>query len=114
MPKELEVLPLRSTAMERRAAQDPQKETTLKDLRTNPHVTFRVEQFLSLLDDSSNKERGDENKTRKKYVRSRYHTLESGKASRLNTYVVNPQLWPHSHLSLPYVSKEKKNYLTLA
>ena len=114
MPQELEVLHLRNTTMERRAAQDPQKETTLKDLRTNPHMTFRVEQLLPQLDHSSNKEREDEDKTTKKSALSRYHTLESGKGSKLTACMVNPQLWPHSHLSLSYVSKEKKYDLTLA
>ena len=88
--------------MEKRAVQDPQKETTLKDLCTNPLVTSKVDQFLSQLDDSSSEESEDEDNTKKKSSRGRRQTLRSGKASKLTSRVVNPQLWPHSHLSLSY------------
>ena len=115
MRKELEALRLPNATLEKRAVQDPQKETTLKHLRTNPWVTSQVEQFLSQLGDSSSEESEDDDKTKKKSSRGRRHTLKSGKASKLTSRVVNPQLWPHSHLSLSYVSKEKKyDDLTLA
>ena len=116
MRKELEELRLRNAVLEKGAVQDPQKETTLKDLRTNPLVTSKVEQFLSQLEDSSSDESGDDDKTqKKKSTRGRRHTLRSGKASKLTSRVVNPQLWPHSHLSLSYVSKDKTyDELTLA
>ena len=45
MRKELGALRTRNAALEKRAVQDPPKETTLKDLRTNPLVTSKVEQF---------------------------------------------------------------------
>ena len=110
MRKELEALRTCNAALEKRSVQDPPKKTTLKDLRTNPLVTSKEEQFLSQLDDSSS-----EDKTKTKSTRSRRHALRSGKASKLTSRVVNPQLWPHSHLSLSYVSKNKKyGDLTLA
>ena len=115
MRKELEALRTRNAALDKRAVQDPPKETTLKDLRTNPIVTSKVEQFLSQLDDSSSEESEVEDKTKTKSTRGRRHALRSGKASKLTSRVVNPQLWPHSHLSLSYVSKDKKyDDLTLA
>ena len=115
MRKELEALRTRNAELEKRAVQDPKKETTLKDLRANPLVTSKVEQFLSQLDDSSSEESEDDDQTKKKSSRGRRHTLRSGKASKLTSRVVNPQLWPHSHLSLSYVSKDKKyDDLTLA
>ena len=96
--KELEALRLRNAALEKRAVQDSQKETTLKDLRINPLVSSKVEQFLSQLDDSSSEESEDDDKTKKKSTRGRRHTLKSGKASKLTSRVVNPQLWPHSNI----------------
>ena len=48
-------------------------------------------------------------------TRGRRHTLKSGKDSKITSRVLSPQLWPHSHLSLSYISKEKKyNDLSLA
>ena len=115
MRKELEALCTHNAALEKRAVQDPPKETTLQDLRTNPLVTYKVEQFLSQLDDSSSEESEVEDKTKTKSTRGRRHAIRSGKASKLTSRVVNPQLWPHSHLSLPYISKDKKyDDLTLA
>ena len=108
MRTELEALRTRNAELEKRAVQNPKKETTLKDLRANPLVTSKVDQFLSQLDDSSSEESEDDDKTKKKSSRGRCHTLRSGKASKLTSHVVNPQLWPHSHLSLSYVSKDKK------
>ena len=82
---------------------------------TNPLVTSKVEQFLSQLDDSSSEESEVEEKTKTKSTRGRRHASRSGKASKLISRMVNPQLWPHSHLSLSYVSKDKKyDDLTLA
>ena len=113
MRKELEALRTRNAALEKRAVQDPPKEPTLKALRTNPLVTSKVDQFLSQLDDSSSEESEVEDTTKTKSTRGR--RLRSGKASKLISRVVNPQLWPHSHLSLSYVSKDKKyDDLTLA
>ena len=114
MRKELEALCTINTELEKRAVPDPKKETTLKDLRANPLVTSKVEQFLPQLDDSSCEESEDDDKTKKKLSRGRRHTLRSGKASKLTSCVVNPQLWPDSHSSLSYVSKDKKYDLTLA
>ena len=42
MRKELEALRLRNAALEKRAVQDPQREATLKDLRTNPIVSSQL------------------------------------------------------------------------
>ena len=114
MRKELEALRLRNAMLDKRADQD-KKKTTLKDLRTNQLMPSKVEQFLSQLDDSSSEESEDDDKTEKKSTGGRSHTLRSGKASKLTSRVVNPQLWPHSHLSLSYVSKDKTyDDLTLA
>ena len=84
MRKELEALRLRNAVLEKCAVQDPRKETTLKDLRTNPLVTSKVEQFLSQLEDSNSEESGDDDKTKKKSTSARRHTLRSGKASEVN------------------------------
>ena len=92
MRKKLEALRTCNAELEKRAVKDPKKETTLKDLRANPRVTFKVEQFLSQLDDSSSEESEDDDKTKKKSSRGRRHTLRSGKASKLTSRVVNPQL----------------------
>ena len=34
--------------------------------------------------------------------------MKSGKESKITSRVLSPQLWPHSHLSLSHISKEKK------
>ena len=107
MRKELEALRTCNAALEKRAVQDPPKKTTLKDLRTNSLVTSKEEQFLSQLDDSSSEESEVEDKTKTKSTRSRRHALRSGKASKLTSRVVNPQLWPHSHLSLSCFEGQK-------
>lgn len=91
-----------NATLEKHAVQYPQKETTLKDLHSNSLLTFKVEQFLSQLDNSNSEESVEDDKTKKKSTRSR-----SGKASKLTSSVVNSQLWSHSHLSLSYVSKDK-------
>ena len=91
MRKELEALRLRNTMFDKRADQD-KKKTTLKDLRANQLGSSKVEQFLSQLDDSSSKESEDNDKTKRKSTRGRRHTLRSGKASKLTSRVVNPQL----------------------
>lgn len=66
-----------NAALEKHAVQYPQKEATLKDLHSNSLVTFKVEQFLSQLDNSNSKESVEDDKTKKKSTRSR-----SGKASK--------------------------------
>ena len=87
---------------------------TLPDLRGKSSLTAQVDQFLAKLDQSStNESDGEEKQSRKSS--GRCHSLKSGKASNLTSRVVTPQLWPHSHLSLSYISKEKKyDELTLA
>ena len=47
MRKELEALCMRNAALEKRAVQDLQKETTLNDMHSNSLVTSKVEQILS-------------------------------------------------------------------
>ena len=71
MRKELEALRTCNAALAKRAVQDPPKETTLKDLHTNPLVTSKVEQFLSQLDDSSSEESEVEDKTKTKSTRGK-------------------------------------------
>ena len=117
MRKELEALRLRNAALEKHASpQDPLTENaTLQDLRVKSSLTAKVEHFFTHLEDSSSGESADEEKSQKSNSRGRQHTLKSGKASKLTSHVVCPQLWPHSHLSLSYISKEKKyDELTLA
>ena len=118
MRKELEALRLRNAALEKRASpQDPLTENnpTLQDLRAKSSFTAKVDHFFAHLEDSSSGESVDEDKPRKSNSRGRRHTLKSGKASKLRSRVVYLQLWPHSYLSLSYISKEKKyDELTLA
>ena len=49
----------------------------------------------------------DDKKGRTKTKKSgKKHKLKSGKTAKITTRVVNPQIWPHSELSLSYVSKD--------
>lgn len=53
--------------------------------------------------------------TSKKETKKRGKKLWSGKAAKVTSQVVNPQIWPHSELSLSYISKEVSyNNLDLA
>ena len=81
MRKELEVLRLRNAMLEKHTKED-QKKTMLKDLRTNPLVSFKVEQFLSQLDDSKCEDSEDDDKTEKNSTRGRRHILRLWKASK--------------------------------
>jgi len=55
MRKELEELCLHNAVVEKRTVTDRQKESTMKDLRTNPLLTSKVEQFSSRLDEQRGK-----------------------------------------------------------
>ena len=57
-------------------------------------------------DSSSDKE--EEKRRRKKEKRREERRKKSGKEKKLTSYVKYPQKWPHSHLKLHFVSKEKK------
>ena len=52
------------------------------------------------------KKKSKKKKTSKKSKKSRKH--RSGKSKRLTSNVKYPQKWPHSHLSLHFVNKDKK------
>lgn len=75
MRKELEALRLRNATLEKGVVQDPKREATLKDLRTNPIVSSQVEQFISQLDDSSSEESEDDDTNKKKSTRGRLNGL---------------------------------------
>ena len=81
---------------------------TLQDFRSKKSLTERVDKFLATPEDSSTDEDSDE-KDNTCTSRGRCHTLKSGKDGTLTSQVLAPQLWPHSHLSLMYVSKDKKH-----
>ena len=100
---ELEALRLCNTVLEKRDPPQDQlegKQPSIKDLCGNSFLTAKVDQFLAHLDDSSSEESEDDGNPKKKTTRGRHHTLKSGKASKLTSQRVNPQLWPHSYLSL--------------
>ena len=87
----------------------------LPDFRGKSSLTAEVDQFLAKLDQSSTNESDCEEKQSSRKSSGTCHSFKSGKASNLTSRVVTPQLWPHSHLSLSYISKEKKyDELTLA
>ena len=79
----------------------------LQDLRSKKSLSARVDRFLATLDDSSSDEDND-GKDHLPVSRGRRHTLKSGRDRKLTSRVLSPQLWPHSHLSLSYISKDKK------
>ena len=60
----------------------------------------------SSTDSDSDSKRKRRSKKKKSKSGSRKH--RSGKSKKLTSYVQFPQKWPHSHLSLHFVSKEKK------
>ena len=86
---------------------------TIKDLHADPALTARVSAKVDHLGLSSSDSKVEGEASNKKSARGK--KLKSGKTAKLTSRVVTPQLWPHSFLSLSYVSKDQ-NYdeLTLA
>ena len=88
----------------------PANPLTVQDVRALPELSSRVEsklQQLGLSDSSSGSEDSDDYKHgHKKETKKRGKKLRSGKTAKITSQVVNPQIWPHSALSLSYVSKE--------
>ena len=68
----------------------------LADSSDEGQSTSTVDSFSS--DDERSKDAKARGKRRKK--------LKSGKTAKITTRIVNPQIWPHSDLSLTHVSKE--------
>ncbi|XP_074608450.1 uncharacterized protein LOC141861123 [Acropora palmata] len=94
------------------AAREPS--VTINQLRADPVLTERVSAEIDRLglSSSDSEDEGVASNTKK---HSRGKKLLSGKTAKLTSRVIVPQLWPHSYLSLAYVSKDR-NYdeLTLA
>ena len=120
MRQELQALRLRNEQLDRRRhatpsinggakllREDPNPAQVLQDLRSKKSLSTRVDKFLATLEDSSSEEDSD-GKDHIPVSRGRRHTLKSGKDSKITSRVLSPQLWPHSHLSLSHISKEKK------
>ena len=83
----------------------PSSNPTIKTLRANLALTARLSEELGRLGFSSSGSDEKENPpTRGSRGKPR---LKSGKATKLTSRVVFTQLWPHSQLSLAYVSKDK-------
>ena len=121
MRRELEGLQARNAELEKTFAPpqlhdgETRPPHTLPDLCQKALLTALVDQFLAKLDQSSTEGSDGEEKQSSCKSRGRRHSLKLGKASKLTSRVVTSQLWPHSHLSLSYISKENKyDDLTLA
>ena len=92
----------------------PQSTLNIKALRSNPALSARVNEELERLGFSSSESEDEENPPTRG-ARGKKLQLKSGKATKLTSRVVLPQLWPHSQLSLAYVSKDKSyDELTIA
>lgn len=89
--------------------QDPP--LNMKNLRSNPVLTNWVSKELGRLglsaSDSEDKQDGDGSKLCTSGG-AKGKRQKSGKTTKLTSRVVCPQLWPHSQLSLAYVSKQKR------
>lgn len=74
-----------------------------------------MEATLAQLGETSSDDSDEEDTNTVHKTKGKRCGLKSGKASKLTSRELRPQLWPHSHLSLAYVSKDKKyDDLTLA
>ena len=116
MRQEIQALRLRNEQLDRRRHATPsinggQEDTkpaqVLQDLRSKKSLSTWADKFLATLVDSSSEGDSDGN-YHIPVSRGRRRTLKSGKDSKITSRVLSPQLWPHSHLSLSYISKEKK------
>ena len=102
---ELVTLQQRNAQLQKQKQPQPSSNPTIKTLRANPALTARVSEELERLGFSSSGSDEEENPpTRGSRGKPR---LKSGKTTKLTSRVVFPQLWPHSQLSLAYVSKDK-------
>ena len=96
---------------ERAGAHEPS--VTIKDLRADPALTARVSAEVDRLELSSSGSEDEGRASNKKSARGT--KLRSGKTAKLTSRVVTLQLWPHTFLSLAYVSKDRNSdELTLA
>lgn len=89
------------------------KPLNMQDIRAIPGITSRAEEKLKQLglSDSSSgsgdSDDGDETHNHRRSERAkRGKKLRSGKTAKLTSKVLHPQIWPHSELSLSYVSKD--------
>lgn len=100
-----------SVPAERTEAREPS--VTIKQLRADPGLTARVSAEIDRLGLSSSDSEDEGEASTKKSARGK--KLKPGKTAKLTSRVIAPQLWPHSFLSLAYVSQDR-NYdeLTLA
>ena len=102
---ELVTLQQRNAQLQKQKQPQPSSNPTIKTLRANPALTARVSEELERLGFSSSGSDEEKNPpTRGSRGKPR---LKSGKTTKLTSRVVFPQLWPHSQLSLAYVSKDK-------
>ena len=86
---------------------------TIKELRADPALTAKVSSEIERLGFSSSDSEDEGDASIRKKARGK--KLQSGKTAKLTSRVLAPQHWPHSFLSLAYVSKERPyDELTLA
>jgi len=80
---------------------------TVDDVRANQEVISHVDEQIKQLGLSDFSSEDEEDVfTRLGRQSGKGKTLRSGKAVKLTSRVVCPQIWPHSELSLLYVSKD--------
>ena len=107
---ELVTLQQRNAQLQKQKQPQRSSNPTIKTLRANPALTARVSEELKRLGFSSSGSGEEENPpTRGSRGKPR---LMSGKTTKLTSRVVFPQLWPHSQLSLAYVSKDNIHFHT--
>ena len=85
-----------------------QHSTTLPGLCLNEDHTAQVETTLPPLGEASSNDSDEEDTNTVNKAKGKRHGFMSGNVSKLTSRVPCPQLRPHSHLSLAYVSKDKK------
>ena len=85
----------------------------IKELRADPALTAKVSSEIERLGFYSSDSEDEDDTSIKKKARGK--KLQSGKTAKLTSRVLAPQHWPHSFLSLAYISKEwPYDELTLA
>lgn len=76
----------------------------IKELRADPALTAKVSSEIERLGFYSSDSEDEDDTSIKKKARGK--KLQSGKTAKLTSRVLAPQHWPHSFLSLAYISKE--------
>lgn len=110
MRRELEHLKLKNERLQHKSSKTEKREggvPVVERVRSDTRVSKAVDKTLQqyALYDSSGEESEDDDDISVSGKNKRGKKARSGRTAKISNRVVQPQIWPHSELSLSYVSK---------